>query len=236
LDQLRSDFEENGFAIVRRAVSQDEVDLLHWGICYFIHDNQIDMKPGEIYYERDGRIKSVSGLPLPTSHVRGVLDGIASTAFGVQAIAHATSYFPKYAHSGSETPSHQDNAFDCLEPPESLVMTIAIDRSDWENGCLTCCNGSHKEGLLPHEPSGILGFSQRLSDLTPIGTCINLNPGDVCIHHANTIHFSAPNNSDRDRRQFAIVYRTERAKRNEKAWARYQAQLHALHVENGLTV
>ena len=60
-------------------------------------------------------------------------------------------------------------------------------------------------------------------------------PGDLVVHHGEVIHRADPNRSaDRQRRAFAVVYRSESAKRNETAYQKYQARLAKQHVAMGL--
>jgi ectoine hydroxylase-related dioxygenase (phytanoyl-CoA dioxygenase family) len=148
---------------------------------------------------------------------------------------HGIMFFGKAARSGSGAPAHQDNAFQNIDPPEELVCTIAIDESTPANGALCVRCGSHHAGRLPHRASGVMGFSQTLVEpLDPVKypeVQLCMQPGDVCLHHTNTVHYSGPNTTDRSRRQLGIGYRTSRAQRDEKSWERYQAELKALHAQ-----
>jgi phytanoyl-CoA hydroxylase len=64
---------------------------------------------------------------------------------------------------------------------------------------------------------------------------IHLQPGDAVAHHANTIHRADPNSSPtRHRRAFAMVFRGESCRRDEAAFARYQAVVKAQHATLGL--
>ena len=82
---------------------------------------------------------------------------------------------------------------------KKLFCTIAVDESTPENGALTVQSGSHKIGRLPHCASGVMGFSQTLiepvsvDDYPEVQLC--MQPGDICLHHTNTIHYSGANNS-----------------------------------------
>jgi ectoine hydroxylase-related dioxygenase (phytanoyl-CoA dioxygenase family) len=119
-----------------------------------------------------------------------------------------------------------------MQPPEDLVCTIAIDESTAANGVLCVQERSHLAGRLQHRPSGAKGFSQTL--VTPLDKAeypevqLCMQPGDICLHHINTVHYSGPNTTDKSRRQVGIGYRTARAKRDETAWAKYQAELKTL--------
>ena len=61
-----------------------------------------------------------------------------------------------------------------------------------------------------------------------------MSPGDLLLHHINTVHRSGPNKLDRSRRQLGIAYRSSLAQRNEEAFARYLEDLESLH-ESGAT-
>ena len=64
------------------------------------------------------------------------------------------------------------------------------------------------------------------------GKRVRMKPGDICLHHTNTIHRSGPNTTAKSRRQLALGFRSSLAKRDEAGWARYQAQLKQLHEQN----
>ena len=52
-----------------------------------------------------------------------------------------------------------------------------------------------------------------------------LSPGDISLHHVNTLHHSGANGSDCDRRQFAVGYRSSLAVKHVERQARYQQEL-----------
>jgi ectoine hydroxylase-related dioxygenase (phytanoyl-CoA dioxygenase family) len=145
-------------------------------------------------------------------------------------------FFGKAARSGSVAPAHQDNAFQNMQPPEVVICTIAIDESTPANGVLCVQKGSHRLGVLPHRPSGVMGFSQTL--ITPVDPVAHpeiqlcMKPGDMSLHHTNAIHYSGANTTDKSRRTVGLQYYSSRTKRDEEGWARYQAELKRLHSEN----
>ena len=80
--------------------------------------------------------------------------------------------------------------------------------------------GSHVAGLLPHEASGIQGFSQRMvapeNQLRPYPEVVAAVPrGGCAIHHCLTAHRSGPNVTDRRRRAIVADYRTVAASESE---------------------
>jgi hypothetical protein len=56
-----------------------------------------------------------------------------------------------------------------------------------------------------------------------------MKPGDVALHHVQTIHRSGPNHSDRSRRQVGIAYRAGSAVADKEKIAAYQRGLQQLH-------
>lgn len=234
---------EDGYVIVRGVFSKDEIDEIERHIADCIRDVVPTMKAGDVYYEDspDKPIKSIFRLEqhdpffMRLMHDERLMGLMRDIYAGADVVQHGTAFFGKAARSGSVTPPHQDNGFQNLVPPEDLVCTIAIDESTPENGVLTVQKGSHKLGLLPHRPSGVLGFSQTLID--PVDTKqypevqLCMKPGDICLHNTNTIHRSGPNTTDKSRRQLGLIYRSSRAKRDEVGWAKYQESLKKLHAE-----
>jgi hypothetical protein len=57
-----------------------------------------------------------------------------------------------------------------------------------------------------------------------------MKPGDLAVHHVETVHRSGPNRTDRSRRQLGLGYRSSLAKANEQAKAQYHKDLQTLHA------
>ena len=47
-----------------------------------------------------------------------------------------------------------------------LTLWLALEDVDEENGCIYYVPGSHKQGLLQHYKTDMIGFSQALVDYT----------------------------------------------------------------------
>jgi ectoine hydroxylase-related dioxygenase (phytanoyl-CoA dioxygenase family) len=240
---VADEFEANGCAVVRGVFSADEIARLATELAEFIERVAPTLPQGDIFYEDSAArpIKSMFRMDQRSDYFRSLLVdprllGLMEAIFpDGPVVRDYVAYFGKPARQGSVAPAHQDNAFQCWEPPESLIATLAIDQSTPENGALICQRGSHKLGVLPHRPSGVLGFSQMLvepvsTDLCPeVQMC--MQPGDLCLHHINCIHRSDANHTDRPRRQLAMGYRSARAKKNDEAARKYRADLDALYQQ-----
>jgi len=202
------------------------------------------LPPGEVYYEdvADRPVKSLCHLEryddafIALLKDTRLLDIVSIIYDDSQATLSSAMYFGKPARTGSISPAHQDNVFQCWDPPEAMTLTITIDQSTCGNGPLICQKGSHRLGLLPHKPSSMLGFSQMLietpdTDRYPQVT-IKMNPGDVCLHAINTIHLSEANQTNQPSRQLGISAHSSRAHVDEIMFAQRQAILDKLHAEH----
>jgi phytanoyl-CoA hydroxylase len=237
-------FHDDGCVIVGGVFLPQEIVEIELQLNDFIRVVVPKLASGHVYFEdvAGKPIKSIHNLQQHSPYFRQLaqderLVKIAQSIWpDAQVISHSVMFFGKVAFSGSVAPAHQDNAFQNLQPPEDLVCTIAVDSSTPANGALTVRRGSHKLGQLPHRPTGVMGFSQTL--VTPLDSeqypemQLCMEPGDICIHHTNAVHYSGPNTTSQSRRQLGISYRTTRARRDEAAWEAYQDELKKLHRAN----
>lgn len=247
VQEIAEAFHSNGYGIVRNLFSEDDIAEIERQLRAFLHDVGPQLEVGQIFYEdAPGKpIKAIHCLKSKSTffsrlaedgRLRALVEAIWPDT---QVLSREVMYFGKAAYSGSSAPAHQDNAFQNLTPPEELVCTIAIDEATAANGALCVLKGSHNLGMLPHRPSGVLGFSQTLvaqpskDEFVEVQLC--MKPGDVCLHHTNTVHYSGPNTTDTSRRTIGIGYRTARAKRDEVGWAKYQEEARKLHAAHGAT-
>ena len=93
-----------------------------------------------------------------------------------------------------------------------LIVTVYLDDSMLDNGCLTVIPGSHRLGPLPHRftfdgaPRTQLVDPRVVSDRsrwlkTPVPA------GGIQVHHANLLHSSEANLTDRPRSALQLWYR-----------------------------
>jgi len=141
-----------------------------------------------------------------------------------EAVVMSVESFNKPARIGSAVPPHQDNAYFCFTPPDALTVWIAIDEVTDDNGPIHYIRGSYLEGLQPHIPSQVSGNSMGLEKSLACDEswAALLEPGDAVIHHAETIHFSAPNTSKQSRLGLLVVYRGAHCIKNAELLSAYQ--------------
>lgn len=126
---------------------------------------------------------------------------------GIEPLLCTDQIFMKPPKFGSAKPYHQDNAYFLCSPPDHVITAwIALDDVDAENGCLRYIDGSHREGILPHDPVPGEPHNKaprpELIDLKRESLAI-VKKGGVVFHHGETLHTSHRNESDRWRRAYA---------------------------------
>jgi phytanoyl-CoA hydroxylase len=243
---IKTDFERDGFVIVRQLLSPEEFSELSRELDRYINEIVPRLPHEDAFYVDRARPETLKQLqhmgqdPFFAGyrrHPRWI--ELARTLLGEQVEAQEPEWFNKPSGTKHPTPPHQDNFYFCLKPPQVVTIWLALDRVDEENGCLRYVAGSHHAGVRPHGPTSVLGFSQGITEYTPEDEAneqkMILEPGDAVVHHGNTIHRADPNRSpDRNRRAFAMVIRGQSCRRNDDAYANYLAALKQQHELMGL--
>ena len=237
---LAEQFHRDGFIIARSVFSPDEVKRIDAALAAHIAKFAGSLGAGDIFHEPDGKtIKSMFRLDRRDAFFAELtrdarLLDLAKAIFPGEPIeTQYMTYFGKAAGDGTPAPPHQDNGFAAWDPPLGMNVSIAIDRHTLQNAAMHCNRGSHRLGLLDHTSSGVPGFSQRLAapiddKLYPAVACV-MEPGDVMVHHINTVHFSGANQSTQSRRMLTTGYASANVKRDEARYARIQAERMRLH-------
>ncbi len=244
--ELRQTYNRDGFVVIRGFLPPDELRLLQDNLDRYIREVVPGLPDGDAFYDDKSRPETLKQLnriaqdPFFAEYIRHPLwNTAAEKLLGEPAQAEGGEWFNKPPRTNHPTPPHQDNYYFCLNPPQVLTMWLALDVVDEENGCLRYVRGSHLVPLRPHNRTKTLGFSQGISDYSDSDRerelPIPAQPGDVLIHHGNTIHRADPNRSaTRHRRSFGMVFKGESCTRDEAAFQRYSASSKAQHQEMGL--
>jgi len=90
-------------------------------------------------------------------------------------------------------------------PRSFLTVLVPFDRADADNGCTEVFPGCHLHGSLSAEDGDYHELPVELIDEST-GVLLELEPGDIAIFGGFTPHRSAPNRSDRWRRQLYLSY------------------------------
>lgn len=123
-----------------------------------------------------------------------------------------STLFIKEPHDPAFVSWHQDSAYWGLDPAEVLTAWVAISDSKADNGALQVMPGSHGWDPMEHrdtfDGSNMLSRGQEIAvkvDASQAAT-LELEPGEMSLHHVRTAHGSQANRSNRRRIGLAIRY------------------------------
>lgn len=200
-------YEKEGYVIVRNVLDEGLVAEARDHIEWLLEKNP-GVRPenlGHHYMTKDAFwVRLVSDDRL--------LD-VAEQFIGPDLGLFASHYIAKPPKTGKSVPWHQDGSYWPLEPMEVITFWLSFDLVNAENGCMKVVPGTQGKKLISKEEYVKQGEESAFDvamDLSMIDESkavdINLNPGDISIHHPNVFHGSNTNRSDRWRRGLTIRY------------------------------
>ena len=104
---------------------------------------------------------------------------------------------------------HQDATYMGLKPHDFVTPWLALTDSNRENGCMSMIPGSHKNHIRSHQDTfdedNILTRGQQVENVDDsTAVDLELRAGQMSLHHAEIIHGSQPNHSNRRRVGYAM--------------------------------
>lgn len=138
------------------------------------------------------------------------LINIARQLIGDDIILWGTTVFGKPAHSGKETPWHQDGEYYPIKPLDVLTIWIPLDDVTPENGPMRFIPGSHKAHELyshswvdgDNKTINLVCDSEHFDETT--AEPLLLRAGQVSFHDVYMIHGSQANHTDQRRAAFIV--------------------------------
>lgn len=245
LERYLQEYQQDGFTVVRQFYSPEEIAKLKSELDRFIAEIGPQAEPGQFFYHDDSRPETLKQINSMSNDAYfadyPLLDRwtkLAETLLEEVAKPKHPQWFNKPPGTEHPTPPHQDNYYFNLVPPHVCTMWLALDDVDEENGCLRYLPGSHLPPMRPHLKTTVLGFSQGIEDYSDADyaaeVVVKMQPGDLAVHHGNTVHRADANrSSSRQRRSFALVYEGVSCQRDSAAFARYQESMKSQHAEIG---
>lgn len=140
-----------------------------------------------------------------------VLDAVEAL-IGPNILVRGSSFFIKEAHDQRFVSWHQDATYWGLSPLEVVTAWVALSASTQENGAMQVVPGSHLEKQIPHvetfSSDNMLSRGQEVAvKVDPAkAVMLELQPGQMSLHHVLLIHGSEPNPSGQRRIGLAIRY------------------------------
>ena len=129
---------------------------------------------------------------------------------------------------------HQDGIAWPGFPRSFLTVLIPLDRADAANGCTEVFPGYHHNGSLSIEDGQYHELRLDLVDESR-GVALELDTGDAAIFGGFTPHRSAPNRSQRWRRQLYLSYnkRSDGGPQRERHYEEFHRWLRVKYAEYG---
>src|SRR5882757_1707123 len=202
-------YEINGYAIIRDAVPLDLMSEVREHVDWLVAKYP-ELRPEHLHHPLVRDDAFWCRMILEPS----LLD-IAEGLLGPNIACFTAHYVCKPPVDGHAVLWHQDGAYWKLDPMEALTVLFSVDTGTTENGCLRIIPGTQTLPLQDVSerrdvPNLLFSSSdQRVVDemIERHGIVeIELQPGDVSIHHPNVLHSSAANTSDKRRCGLDIGY------------------------------
>ncbi len=234
------EFQRDGYVVADPLFNSSEMTDLNGQISRFIRDVVPKMADTEVYYEDKSDKTSLKQLQRMFEYdgyfkdliFNSVVREIAEEVLQDEVVPVNMQYFNKPAGIGQATPPHQDGYYFHLTPCEAVTGWLALEDVDHENGCIHYVRGSHRyEDFRPHGQTGVLGFSQGMTDFGTADDQKNTvsfpgKAGTFLMHHARTIHWAGANRSpSRSRRALGFIYYAKRARLDQTKRDAYQRRL-----------
>ena len=140
-----------------------------------------------------------------------ILDAVADL-YGSNLLCWTTNLFIKEARSPAFVSWHQDSTYWGLDRPDVVTAWVALTPANQSNGAMCTIPGTHTVDQLPHhdtfDPNNILTRGQEVMVDVDVSkqVVIDLQPGEMSLHHVRLVHGSPPNPSNDRRIGLAIRY------------------------------
>ena len=213
------EYGRNGFVVARRMFNGEEIGLLRRAAK---EDRELDQHS---YGRGDGEggVVRLSLWNHPGDTIYGMFArcetvvNTAETLLGGEVYHYHSKMIMKDAKVGGAWAWHQDYGYwyqNGVLFPDLTSAFIAVDPATRENGCMQVLSGSHLMGRVEHvltgdqagaDPERVREAEKRL----PL-VHVEMEPGDVLFFHANLLHRSDQNRSDKPRWAMICCYNAAR--------------------------
>jgi non-haem Fe2+, alpha-ketoglutarate-dependent halogenase len=140
-----------------------------------------------------------------------ILDAVEDI-IGPNILCWGSSFFIKEPRNPGFVSWHQDSTYWGLDPADVITAWVAFTDSTPANGAMRVVPATHTMDQIPHRdtfrPENLLSRGQEIEvDVDERqAVMLELEAGEMSLHHVRLIHGSDPNPSDQRRVGFAIRY------------------------------
>jgi non-haem Fe2+, alpha-ketoglutarate-dependent halogenase len=141
----------------------------------------------------------------------GIVDAIEDL-YGTNLLCWTTNFFIKEGNDPAFVSWHQDSTYWGLSSPDVVTAWVALSPSTIANGAMRVIPGTHKLDQIRHKDT--FGANNLLTRGQEVAVevderqavSLELQPGQMSLHHVRLIHGSPPNATAERRIGFAIRY------------------------------
>lgn len=211
-DQIQF-YNNEGYVLVEDVISEDQLSAMLKIVDNFFekskaikeNDNIFDLEEG--HSTNNPRLKRVKQPHQHTPFFWDILkeskiENILIDLLGKDISLKTSKLNTKAPGGGAAVEWHQDWAFYPHTNDNVLALGLMINDVDLDNGPLMVIPKSHKGPVLSHNNNGVFCGAIDPNDKNfDISKAVTLTgkARSMTIHHARTLHGSAPNNSNKDR-------------------------------------
>src|ERR1700733_901163 len=140
-----------------------------------------------------------------------VLDAVEDL-YGGNLLCWSTNFFIKEGNDPAYVSWHQDSTYWGLSKPDVVTAWVALSESEKSNGAMEVIPGTHTLDQMPHKDTYAKNNALTRGQEVAVevdqskAVAIELQPGEMSLHHVRIIHGSPPNASSNRRIGFAIRY------------------------------
>jgi len=213
-----SDFQRNGFLIVRNLFDAEETGILRAAAQadssfeHHVHDiDDVDGGKAQLVLWNEAG-ENLWGAVARSERIVNTMEQLLND----EVYHYHSKMSIKQPHIGGAWNWHQDYGYwyqnGCLYPDMASVF-IALDPNIRENGCLKVLKGSHKMGRVDHDRYGDQTGAdpERVNEAMKVmeSVYVELEPGDALFLHSNLLHCSDQNTSEHQRWSLICCYNTK---------------------------
>jgi len=213
-DDQKDFYDLNGYLMVDNVVSADQLRQLQTVTDALIEASRAVSESNEVYDLDKGHSADTPRLTRiklphkrdPIYHevlTRSGVTQVLTDLLGPDTTLITSKLNTKAPGGGAAVEWHQDWAFYPHTNDDLLAFGLLLEDVDVDNGPLMAIPGTHKGPILSHHMNGV--FCGAIDPDDPLferdkAVTLTGKAGSMTVHHARTLHGSAPNVSDRARK------------------------------------
>lgn len=213
-DDQKAFYDLNGYLMVDNVVSADQLRQLQTVTDALIEASRAVRESNEVYDLDNGHSADTPRLTRiklphkrdPIYHevlTRSGVTQVLTDLLGPDTTLITSKLNTKAPGGGAAVEWHQDWAFYPHTNDDLLAFGLLLEDVDVDNGPLMAIPGTHKGPILSHHMNGV--FCGAIDPDDPLferdkAVTLTGKAGSMTVHHARTLHGSAPNVSDRARK------------------------------------